>query len=245
MNPSFQMEPAFKVVLFDVGGTLWPDVFETVEEIRVPKVMKALGIDRGDHAIEVMKDLESTVDREMAEGGQGGKADIRRLVAHVLRARGLSSSSEIVDTVQHAMVVPAEDGRLFPGALELLQAIQRLGLRSGAVSNTVWRDGDDYRSDFDRLGLATHFAVIVTSIDAGIRKPHPGIFQLALDGLATSAERAIFVGNSEAADIVPARELGMYAIRVAIEEPPPASSRAHVIAGSLSEARVAIEALLP
>jgi FMN phosphatase YigB (HAD superfamily) len=43
------------------------------------------------------------------------------------------------------------------------------------------------------------------------------------------------VGNSEAGDIQPAVGLAMRAIRVAIEEPPPASSAAHAVASNLAE----------
>ena len=238
------MQPAFDVVLFDVGGTLWPDVLEDMEESRVPGMMAALGSDRCDDAVEVMEHLERTAEKMITENRASGKDDIRRLIGDVLRAHALSPSAQMLEAVRRAMVVPAEEGWLFTGASELLQAVQRLGLRSGVVSNTVWRDHDDYRSDFHRLGVAELVPVIVTSIDAGVRKPHPGIFRLALDGLATTPDRTVFVGNSEAADIAPTRELGMYAIRVAMEESLPASSQADVVVGSLWEVREAIQSVL-
>jgi FMN phosphatase YigB (HAD superfamily) len=45
----------------------------------------------------------------------------------------------------------------------------------------------------------------------------------------------VMVGNSEENDIQPAVELGMRAMRVAIEEPWPQSSRAHGIVTNLAE----------
>ena len=44
------------------------------------------------------------------------------------------------------------------------------------------------------------------------------------------------LGNSEANDILPAVALGMRAIRVAIEDPPPESSAAHAVVTSLEAA---------
>ena len=46
----------------------------------------------------------------------------------------------------------------------------------------------------------------------------------------------LMVGDSEVKDIQPAVGLGMRAIRLAIEAPPPASSAAHAVVTSLSQA---------
>ncbi len=51
------------------------------------------------------------------------------------------------------------------------------------------------------------------------------------------------MGNSESNDVLPALALAMRAIRVAIEEPPPASSAAQAVAGSLAEVAAALHTL--
>src|SRR5206468_3027215 len=54
--------------------------------------------------------------------------------------------------------------------------------------------------------------------------------------LGSEPSACVMVGNSEPNDIQPAIALGMRAIRVAIEEPPPASSTAHAVVTRLYDA---------
>ena len=50
---------------------------------------------------------------------------------------------------------------------------------------------------------------IAVSVEAGYLKPHPALFQCALDELGTGAGEALMVGNSLAEDILGAQSLGM------------------------------------
>jgi FMN phosphatase YigB (HAD superfamily) len=43
-----------------------------------------------------------------------------------------------------------------------------------------------------------------------VRKPHPAIFQRALDALSVAAEDTLFVGDSLASDLGGAKALGMH-----------------------------------
>ena len=72
---------------------------------------------------------------------------------------------------------------------------------------------------------------------ARFRKPHPAIFEAALTALDCPAAACAIVGDSEIKDIQPAVALGMRAIRVAIEEPPPVTSAADAVVTGLAEAR--------
>ena len=58
-------------------------------------------------------------------------------------------------------------------------------------------------------GLAESLQVIVDSARLGVSKPAPGIFLAALDGLDLLPEEVVFIGDSYARDMVPARALGM------------------------------------
>jgi FMN phosphatase YigB (HAD superfamily) len=62
------------------------------------------------------------------------------------------------------------------------------------------------------------------------------MLEAALATAGVPPEACVIIGNSEARDIVPARELGMRAIRVAIEEPCPETTCADALACSLAEA---------
>jgi putative hydrolase of the HAD superfamily len=54
--------------------------------------------------------------------------------------------------------------------------------------------------------------VLVVSEEAGISKPDPGIFQIALDRLEVRAGETVMVGDSWANDIAGARRAGIRAV---------------------------------
>lgn len=95
-----------------------------------------------------------------------------------------------------------------PAALE---ALRRAGVRVGLISN----------SHRCLSSFATHFALDgliaggVSSSEHGYMKPHPRIFEAALDLLQVPAAEAVMVGDSVAHDIAGARAAGMRAVLLA------------------------------
>ena len=102
----------------------------------------------------------------------------------------------------------AANFELFEDTLPVLAELRAHGLKIGLVSNT----GRDlvafvahHALDVDvALGSATH----------GKTKPHPAIFQAALDELGVAAGEAAMVGDSPEDDVEGARALGMRAFLV-------------------------------
>lgn len=86
-----------------------------------------------------------------------------------------------------------------PGALESLEALRRRGLSLAVVSN--WDIGLVER--LAPLGLP-----VVTSAEAGVPKPDPRLFLLALERLRVQPDRALHVGD-RTADEEGARAAGM------------------------------------
>jgi len=64
------------------------------------------------------------------------------------------------------------------------------------------------------MGISNYFKLVLTSVECGIRKPDPRIFQKALQELATKPEAAIFVGDSYAADYQGALSAGIRGILI-------------------------------
>lgn len=64
----------------------------------------------------------------------------------------------------------------------------------------------------ENSGLAPYFDVVLTAEKAGVKKPHPSIFNQALKLANTSAKNALMIGDSYEADIQGALSLGMQAI---------------------------------
>lgn len=61
-------------------------------------------------------------------------------------------------------------------------------------------------------GIMKYFSTITTSEDVGVKKPHPQIFEVALDRAAAKIEGSIMIGDNFEADILGARDFGMPAI---------------------------------
>lgn len=57
-----------------------------------------------------------------------------------------------------------------------------------------------------------YFDVIVNSEMAGVKKPNPGIFMLALEAAKVSPEKALMIGDNLEADILGARAVGIQAL---------------------------------
>jgi HAD superfamily hydrolase (TIGR01549 family) len=102
----------------------------------------------------------------------------------------------------------AHNFELFDDTLPVLDELRKHGLSLGLVSNTG-RDLDAFVRHH-----ALEVDVIVGSSTHGKTKPHPTIFQAALDALGVAASEAAMVGDSPEDDVEGARALGMRAFLV-------------------------------
>jgi putative hydrolase of the HAD superfamily len=98
--------------------------------------------------------------------------------------------------------------RALDGAIDLLVAL-RPHVRIGIVSNNLL---DEQREKLALCGFEPFVDALVVSEEAGMSKPDPRIFHLALDRLGVPADSAVMVGDSWPADIVGARAAGVRAI---------------------------------
>ena len=94
----------------------------------------------------------------------------------------------------------------------LLDALRRRGLRLALVSNTAspeWL----LRPVLERQGLVERVDAVVLSSEVGKRKPHPAIFERALEELGVRAPEALFVGDRLQADVAGASLVGMRTVQ--------------------------------
>jgi putative hydrolase of the HAD superfamily len=83
--------------------------------------------------------------------------------------------------------------RPLDGAAVALARLQSAGLALACVSN--W--DVSLTGHLERAGLAGFFGTIVSSAEAGVAKPDPRVFHVALERLAVSAGRALHVGDGD------------------------------------------------
>jgi len=124
--------------------------------------------------------------------GMGGDAD-----------RAYECAVEMTRAWEHA-----HNFELFEDTLPVLAELRAHGLKIGLVSNT----GRDLAAFVAHHALDVDAAV--GSASHGKTKPHPSIFESALEQLGVSAEEAAMVGDSPEDDVEGARALGMRAFLV-------------------------------
>lgn len=120
-------------------------------------------------------------------------------------------ASECATEIEQGWEV-SENFELFEDALPVLEELRASNLRIGLVSNGI-RDLKEFvvhhRLDVDAaVGSRAHGRV----------KPHPTIFQAALELLGVDAKHAAMVGDSLEEDVEGARALGMRAILIDRQE---------------------------
>jgi putative hydrolase of the HAD superfamily len=116
-------------------------------------------------------------------------------------------ASECATEIEQGWEV-SENFELFEDALPVLEELRAAQLRLGLVSNGI-RDLREFvvhhRLDVDALiGSRAH----------GFVKPHPTIFQAALEQLGVEPAEAVMVGDSLEEDVEGARALGLRAILI-------------------------------
>jgi len=96
-------------------------------------------------------------------------------------------------------------GFTFPWVVETLGQLKRQGYRMSIVSNS---DGTVERELHNR-GMRGYFERVYDSEVVGVRKPDPGIYELALTDLDLRPEEALFVGDMFHIDIWGANRVGI------------------------------------
>ena len=72
------------------------------------------------------------------------------------------------------------------------------------------------RELLDRHGLLAKLQATIFSDEWSLPKPHPKVFEAALDALGVAAEQAVHVGDLRRTDVAGARAVGMGTIRIKV-----------------------------
>jgi len=94
---------------------------------------------------------------------------------------------------------------LFPNAIEILEYLQpkyNLHLITNGFSEVQ-------EVKLKSSGMDKYFDKLITSEDAGVKKPNSGIFSYALEKTAAKVDESIMIGDDYKVDIVGAQNFGM------------------------------------
>lgn len=109
-----------------------------------------------------------------------------------------------------------------PDAVPTLAALRKRDYRLGLISNAA--DDTDVQTLVDKAGVRTFFDKILTSAGEGIRKPNPRIFQKLLNFWDIPPERVAMVGDTLGADILGAKNAGIFSIWITRRAGTPANN---------------------
>jgi putative hydrolase of the HAD superfamily len=104
----------------------------------------------------------------------------------------------------------AEQYQLFDDVEESLEAISRMGLRMGIISNFA----PSLKGILRDKGILHYFAPVIVSTEVGLEKPNPAIFRLALQESGLAASQVLYVGDHDQNDIWAPKQAGIDAVKI-------------------------------
>lgn len=207
---------AITLVTFDVGGTLLtfrPDLAGAYGEVlaeagcEVPeeRIAEALEVENGAAG----RRRAESVPPDHRVSVEAGNRRRQLFVANVLRA--VDVPEERFDRCAAAIHAALDSSRMYQpygDALPVLRALWERGLKLGAIANT-WPSMPRILMDF---GFDEYLGFWLISEFVGFEKPHPAIFEKALEIGAAKPAQVIHVGDDYARDVLGARSVEMGAV---------------------------------
>ncbi|MGM0634545.1 MAG: YjjG family noncanonical pyrimidine nucleotidase [Bacteroidota bacterium] len=136
-------------------------------------------------------------------------------LAEVFKAINYAASDELIDLIANKYIeYLSEQTHLFPGTHEVLN-----DLKSRYSLHIITNGFDEVQyKKLDKSGLKNYFSTVTTSEDVNYKKPHPKVFEFALEKAQTNVESSIMIGDNLEADIQGALAFGMDAIYFGTEK---------------------------
>ena len=196
----------YKAVVFDFWGTLvddlmYPEANWLLYQQKNTEMADLLGVDRDGFA----KGWAAGAAQRMVGGFSSNEAAL----LHICRELGAEPGQDCIHGVaeiRYAYVRSALSPR--PGTVETLSTLKDAGYRVGLISNCG--------EEVSRLWHTTPFAPLVDaavlSFDAGLAKPDPRIYELAVGRLGVAAEHCLYVGDGSGGELTGASKAGMTAV---------------------------------
>lgn len=135
-------------------------------------------------------------------------AGFRKLARLLLDRLTPPATPEQIETVGGILADYFDVYGIVDGMPELLADLKGRGVRQAAVSN--WPPSLPHF--LAHHGLRQFFDLVISSAEEGVVKPDPALLERALQRLGAAPEEAVYIGDSVALDVAPARTLGMQAI---------------------------------
>ncbi|HEV2013592.1 MAG TPA: HAD family hydrolase [Candidatus Dormibacteraeota bacterium] len=214
------MSAPIEAVLFDYGHTLiyfderphsaLVDAYEKVNRMLADSLEREVP---AAHVLieKVSRAVDDEIQRDYATG-RLEEVEIAAIYDAALRDLGLELEPKLIERVmeleQQGWLKSVHVG---PDVVDTLKDLRGRGLRLALVSNAAYLPRL-MKEQLAALGLASYFDGVTFSSEVGVRKPHPAIYQDALDKVRVEPSRGLFVGDRVREDVQGPKELGMRAV---------------------------------
>ncbi len=154
-------------------------------------------------------DLDEQARREYELQAYQGRITQDQYREAVIRCYGITDPKLVEEGSQ---IIKAEDNDLdiFEGVPETLRALKQKGFMLGIITDTAASISNKLEW-FKAGGFGDVWDTIISSVEIGVRKPHPLIYQAALTQLGINVDQAVFVGHKPG-ELEGARKIGMTTI---------------------------------
>lgn len=106
--------------------------------------------------------------------------------------------------------VAPEHYQLFEDVKECMEMLAQRGLRLGIVSNFA----PTLKAILEDKGILHYFDPVIVSTEAGLEKPDPAIFKLALTLSGLEAKDILYIGDHDLNDIWAPNQVGIDAVKI-------------------------------
>lgn len=221
------MTKRFQAIIFDLGSTLiyfdgiWPEVFAEADQALINYLQsRGLNLDEREFAKAFRTRLNEYYQQREAEF-------IEYTTAHqlkeLLKSYGYPEVSDgtLRLGLEKLYAVSQAHWHAEEDAIPTLETLRQQGYRMGIVSNAG--DDADVQKLVSQTDLTPYFDYVLSSAACGIRKPNPRIFEFALSHWGLLPDQAIMVGDTLGADILGARNAGIFSIWITRRADTPAN----------------------
>ncbi len=197
-------------VFFDLDHTLWD--FEKNSALTFEKIFleNSLDIDLNDFLRVYIP--QNLVFWKLYREERITKSDLRyQRLKTVFDRLGKSVSDDTINLLaeQYIMYLSSFD-HLLPGTIEILEYLHP-NYRLHIITNGFQ---EIQQKKMRNSNILDFFDEIIDSEMAGVKKPNPFIFELALKKAQTEPEKSLMIGDNLEADIIGAQAVGLHALHL-------------------------------
>jgi putative hydrolase of the HAD superfamily len=200
-------------IFFDLDNTLWDfeaNSIETFRDLFIKYELEGRGIDSFDRFIQVYQKHNALLWEFYRQG---------KIVKEVLNIRRFSMALDEFGIGDHLLSSKMAGDyveqsptktQLFPDAfaiLDYLSSKYRLHIITNGFEEVQFRK-------LSNSGLRKYFSAIITSEEAGTKKPDPAIFNYALSFCKADVNESVMIGDDEEVDVQGAVTVGMDSILI-------------------------------